>query len=118
MLTLLYLNQQSLFVVFPKDFSLLYINDLPRAVTDYDIRLYADDTCISFKDKQVNIINDKIYQDFNTLCDWFLDKKLSIHFGEEKTKIILFSPKNLSKSAEQLLVKRNDVILKQYPSVG
>ena len=26
---------------------LLYINDLPQAVTDCDIRLYADDTCIS-----------------------------------------------------------------------
>ena len=47
---------------------------------------YADDTCISFKDKQVNTntINGKLNQDFNTLCDWFLDNKLSIHFGEEK----------------------------------
>ena len=96
---------------------LLYINDLPQAVTDCDIRLYADDTCISFKDKQVNTINNKLNQDFNTLCDWFLDNKLSIHFGEEKTKTILFSHKNLSKSAEPLIVKRNDVILKQYPSV-
>ena len=61
--------------------------------------------------KQVYIINDKLNQDFNTLCDWFLDNKLSIHFGEEKTKTILFSPKNLSKSAEPLIVKRNDVIL-------
>ena len=32
-------------------------------------------------------------QDFNSLCDWFLDNKLSIHFGEDKTKTILFSPK-------------------------
>ena len=82
---------------------LLYINDLFQAVKDCDIRLYADDTCISFKDKQVNSINDKLNQDFNTLCDWFLDNKLSIHFGEEKTKTILFSPKNLSKSAEPLM---------------
>ena len=96
---------------------ILYINDLPQAVTDSDIRLYADDTCISFKNKHVNIINEKLYQDFNTLCDWFLDNKLSIHFGEEKTKTILFSPKNLSKSAEPLIVKRNDVTLKQYSSV-
>ena len=93
---------------------LLYINDLPQAVRDCDIRLYADDTCISFKDKQVNVINDKLNQDLkNTLCDWFLDNKLSIHFGKEKTKTILFSPKNLSKSAEPLIVKCNDLTLKQ-----
>ena len=28
---------------------LIYINDLPQSVKDCDIRLYADDTCISFK---------------------------------------------------------------------
>ena len=68
---------------------LLYINDLPQAVTDCDIRLYADDTCISYKHKTIGIIEDKLNNDFNTLCDWFVDNKLSIHFGEEKTKSIL-----------------------------
>ena len=94
---------------------LLYINDLTQAVTDCDIRLYADDTCISSKDKQVDSINDKLNQDFNTLCDWFLDDKLSIHFGEEKTKTILFSPKNLSKSAEPLIVKMQRFNFKTIP---
>ena len=27
--------------------------------------------------------------DFSNLCKWFLDNKLSIHFGEDKTKSIL-----------------------------
>ena len=67
--------------------------------------------------KNINLINEKLNQDFNSLCDWFLDNKLSIHFGEDKTKTILFSPKNLSKRAEPLLVKRNDVTLKQFSSV-
>ena len=54
----------------------------------------------------------------NTPCHWFLDNKLSIHFGKEKTKTILFSPKSLSKSAKPLMiVKCNDVILKQYPFI-
>ena len=35
---------------------------------------------------------DKLNNDFNTLYDWFVDNKLSIHFGEDKTKSILFSP--------------------------
>ena len=32
------------------------------------------------------------------ICDWFVVNKLSIHFGEDKTKSILFKSKILSKS--------------------
>ena len=56
--------------------------------------------------------------DFNTLCDWFLDNKLTIHFGEDKTKTILFSPRNLRKNADNIIIKRNDVTLKQFPMVA
>ena len=45
----------------------------------------------------------KLNIDFNSLCDWFVDNKLSIHFGEEKTKSILFSPKNKCKSADPIV---------------
>ena len=33
----------------------------------------ADDTCISFKHKNIKIIEEKLNSDFNNLCDWFLD---------------------------------------------
>ena len=56
-------------------------------------------------------------KDFNVLCDCFVDNKLSIHFGEDKTKCILFSPKNLSKNAGELNIHRNEVKLKQYSTV-
>ena len=39
----------------------------------------------------------KIEQNLNTnflnICDWFVDKKLSVHFEEDKTKCILFVSK-------------------------
>ena len=41
-------------------------------------------------------------QDFSTLVNWFVGNKLSIHFGEDKTKFILFSPKHKSKSIGQI----------------
>ena len=50
---------------------LLYINDLPQAVTDCDVRLYADDTCISYTNKKIPEIEVKLNKDFNSLCDWF-----------------------------------------------
>ena len=28
------------------------------------------------------------------ICDWFVDNKLSIYFGEDKTKTLLFSSKS------------------------
>ena len=38
----------------------------------------------------VKTIENKLNSDFNSLCDWFVDNKLSIHFGEDKTKSYSF----------------------------
>ena len=35
---------------------LIYINDLPQCIRYCDIRLYADDTCISFMHKNISLI--------------------------------------------------------------
>ena len=35
-----------------------------------------------------NVLN-KGLKDFVNICFWFLDNKLSIHFGESKTKLFL-----------------------------
>ena len=64
---------------------LLYINDLSRAVVS-DSLLYADDTCIVFQHKSEIEIEKQLTRDFSSLCDWFVDNKLSIHFGQDKTK--------------------------------
>ena len=62
---------------------------MPQAV-DCDLLLYADDSCLVFSDQRVNDIEEQLDKNFNSLCDWFVDNKLSIHFGEDKTKSILF----------------------------
>ena len=71
----------------------LYVNDIARAV-DCDLLLYADDSCLIFRDKSIEQIEINLNRNFNTLCDWFLENKLSIHFGEDKTKSILFGRKS------------------------
>ena len=36
--------------------------------------------------------NSKVFfVEFVNVCEWFVDNKRSIHFGEDKTKCILFS---------------------------
>ena len=59
---------------------LIYVNDMPQAVTS-TLLLYADDSCILYQHKDVVQIEKRLNEDFENLSDWFVDNKLSIHFG-------------------------------------
>ena len=80
-----------------------------------DLRLYADDTCILYNYQNVKFIERNSNYDFNSLCEWFIDNKLSVHFGEDKTKSILFKRGN--KSNLSLNITRNEEVIKQHPVV-
>ena len=58
---------------------------------DAGFYLYADDTCIFYQHEDVKKIENVLNKEFSSLCQWFIDNKLSIHFREDKTKSILFS---------------------------
>ena len=65
----------------------------------------AVDSVLFSSHKNVDVINDQLNRHFNSLCDWLVDNKLSIHFGEDKTKCILFTSKNkIKKWATCLLI--------------
>ena len=53
--------------------------------------MYADDTCIFFQHDNVKEIENVLNKEFSVLYQWFIDNKLSIHFGEDKTKSNRFS---------------------------
>ena len=72
--------------------SLLYINGLPQAVVS-DSLFHAVNTCIVFQHKSEMEIEKQLIRDISSKCDWFVDNKLSIHFGQDKTKWILFGTK-------------------------
>ena len=94
----------------------LHINDIPQTV-DYDLFLYADDTCLLFQRKDLERIKEEITKNFYGICDWFVDNKLSIHFGEDKTKSILFSTKNRKRKIGTLGIQYGDIKIKQYSKV-
>ena len=56
-------------------------------VTDCDLRLYLDDTCLLFSNENVTLIEKHVNVDFNSLCEWFIDNRLSIHWGEIKLNV-------------------------------
>ena len=78
---------------------------------DCELLLYAD------KDKDITEIESALNKNFSMLCDWFVDNKLSIHFGEDKTKSILFGSKHKIKKSKPLNIQYNDIKIKQYSKV-
>ena len=88
---------------------LIHVNDMSQAVF-----LYADDTCLVCQHKDINKIENQLNEDFSNICDWFVDNKLSIHFGEDKTKSILFASKFKRKNIKKLHIKYGDIQIKQH----
>ena len=95
---------------------LIYVNDLPRSV-DCDLFLYADDTYLGFTDKIIKTIESNLNKNFNSLCDWFVENKLSIHFGDDKTKTIVFGSKRRLKMLDKLDIKRDEIKISQFNKI-
>ena len=47
-------------------------------------------------------------------CGWFVDNKLSINFGEDKTKSIFFASKHKIKKLQKLEIMYNNIRIKQH----
>ena len=56
-------------------------------------------------------------RNFNSLCDWFVENKLSIHFGDDKTKSIVFGSKRRLKKLDNLDIRRGDTKISQQKKV-
>ena len=81
---------------------LIYVNDMPQAVNS-NLFLYADDSCLMCQHKEVEEIEKVLNNDFENICDWFVDNKLSINFSEDKTKSILFASQHKIKTIRNLI---------------
>ena len=95
---------------------LLYVNDMSQAV-DCDLLLYADDTGLTFMGKDKKTIEENLHRNFNSLCDWFVENKLSIHLGEDKTKSILFGTRRQLKNIGELNIRLGDIDIKHHSNV-
>ena len=86
---------------------------MPQPVT-CELLLYADDTCLICTGKDIKTIEDQLNKDFNSLSEWLIDNKLSIHFGEEKIKSILFGTIKRLKKSCNLDIRYKDIEIKQH----
>ena len=79
--------------------------------------LYANDSCLLWQNKDINEIEKQLNIDFCNICHWFVDNKLNIHFGTDKTKSILFASKFKKKNIKKLNIKYGDIQIKQHSKV-
>ena len=89
---------------------------MPQAVNS-ELLLYGEDTCLIYTGKDIQKIEEQLNSDFTSLCEWYIDNKLSVHFGEEKTKSILFGTKRQLKDQRDLNLKYGDIEIKQHSRV-
>ena len=95
---------------------LIYVNDMSQAVKCH-LFLYAHDSCLVCQHKDINEIEKQLNVDFSNICNWFVDNKLSIHFGGHKTKSILFAYKFKDKNIKKLNIKYGDKQIKEHSKV-
>ena len=86
---------------------LFYVNDMVRAV-NCDLLLYVDETGLIFQHKDINIIEQQLNRNL------WIASKLSIHFGEDKTKSILFAPLNKCKKLCKLNISYGSLKIGRY----
>ena len=89
---------------------------MPKAVNS-NLFLYADDPCLMFQHKEVEEVEKILNNDFENICDWFVDNKSSIHFGKDKNKSILFASQRKIKTRKKLHIKYQDIEIKQHSKV-
>ena len=78
--------------------------------------LNSYDSCF-FQEKVVIEIEKQFNGDFTNICEWSVDNRLSIYFGEDKTKSVLFSSKSKIKKVPKLSNSYKNIQRKQHSKV-
>ena len=69
---------------------LLYINDMNKAVKNYIIHHFADDTNLLCDDKNPDKLKKKMNEDLKLIFEWLCSNRLSLNVS--KTEFIVFKP--------------------------
>jgi hypothetical protein len=81
---------------------LIYIYEIPSSVT-CKLLLYADDSALIVSGKCVEDIQNRLSSELESVREWLIDNKLSLHLG--KTESILFASKRKLNSQNAIMVQ-------------
>ena len=80
---------------------LIYINDLPQAVQDSTVSLYADDTSFCYQSHHLTLLNEAINSDLKELDTWLQGNKLSLNVAKTHSMLISTKQKQNSLKSEK-----------------
>ena len=67
---------------------LIYINDLPQAVQNSAVSMYADDTSLCYQSSHINVLNEAINNDLKQLDTWLQGNKLSLNVAKTNSMLV------------------------------
>ena len=85
-----------------------------KQAVNCDIFLYADDSCLAYQHNEISKIGPNLSKNFLNILDWLVENKLSIHFGQYKTKYMLFGAKQKLNKTGSLGIVYGIIQIKQY----
>ena len=89
---------------------IMYVNDLPSAVSICNVELYADDTLLYFANKSVSTIENNLTLDLANVIHWLRANFLSLNIG--KTKMMLIGTHQRLASVNDFSIQANGHSLK------
>ena len=63
---------------------LVYITDLPQAVQNSTVAMYADDTSLSYRSDDVQKLNEAMNKDLTSVFEWLKGNQLSLNVTKTK----------------------------------
>ena len=70
-----------------------------------------------YQHKDIAIIEKILNEDFENICHWFVDNKLSMHFEDDKTKSTFFVCKGRAQNISKLNIRYKEINIKQQAQV-
>ena len=89
---------------------LIYINEIPQAVQDYTVSMYADDTSLCYQSYDLTRLSEAINSDLRKLDTWLQGNKLSLNIAKTHSMLISTKQKhNILKSQNKDLVQNKEL---------
>ena len=94
---------------------LIYINDLPNAITGGELRLFADDTSLFLTGNNLDEVISDAKIKISKLKEWFMCNKLTLN--ESKTHFCLFHTKNKPIPSDLVTIECNNMIIHRCDTI-
>ena len=72
---------------------LIYMNDLPSAVQNSRMSMFADDTCLYHQSSNISLLNEAINENLLHVDNWLKGNKLSLYVMKTHSMPISTKPK-------------------------